>query len=697
MSVFNGRDWKTYGPLDGPLGSRVFAMTTSPKDGDVWVSTEAGLARYSLTKNIWSYYTRAEGLPSDQSQALAFDRYGNLFVGTDCDGIAVGSTANDFKTWRVIPGPTVVPTHEQGLGLPSALINSLLVSHDGTIYAGTTTGLASSYDDGRTWVYLRGADWQDKLSGLAHPVVPIVNGPGNQVLPEDYITSLAEDAQGHLWVGYRSKGYEAFRTDGSRIIPYIKDMVASDYVGAILPLSSGLILIGKYAGGLNVIQATFEPKTEIRSITQGRQSMPKQGSVGLVALPSPAKPLAYPYLEAMSSQSTPKKLSSTALQVAYLGDDWETQGDWVGRYGDQKAVLWATKAPWNDVFGAIDDPSNSNGSRYEITAQIGPYHSSDDAIRHFVSAYHTDNRKVLYNPTLGYRREATIDDHSEAYPMTVSGNDLWFTVDIPRGLHRVSLYFYNKDGHDGDNRFRDYLIEWKAFVKTKHEDGEERKGLSPPRTTGALADLDVALTEPTLAKARVRSFWGGVYKQFDAFGPNKFLIHVSKNGSLNTICSAIFVDNLSSAQLMPKPLFVANPVSYSPPNAVVLQNGEPIKQNARISKVLKFGSYLWDSSSSNSLSQNVIFPQRLKRIQAYRAVANDDLAYLNSYPQPAPAERTDASQLLDNWRWHLQLWQDRDRDNFDRKMKDFNSLKSQLISQGQDNERQLEALEASRK
>jgi len=35
VSVFNGKAWKTYGPLDGPLGSRVFALAVSPKDGGV--------------------------------------------------------------------------------------------------------------------------------------------------------------------------------------------------------------------------------------------------------------------------------------------------------------------------------------------------------------------------------------------------------------------------------------------------------------------------------------------------------------------------------------------------------------------------------------------------------------------------------------------------------------------------------------
>ena len=46
VSVFNGKQWKTYGPLDGPLGSRLFALAVNPPDGGVWGATEAGLFRY---------------------------------------------------------------------------------------------------------------------------------------------------------------------------------------------------------------------------------------------------------------------------------------------------------------------------------------------------------------------------------------------------------------------------------------------------------------------------------------------------------------------------------------------------------------------------------------------------------------------------------------------------------------------------
>jgi ligand-binding sensor domain-containing protein len=42
VSVWNGEKWKNYGILDGPLGDRVYAIATCPKDGDVWIATDCG-------------------------------------------------------------------------------------------------------------------------------------------------------------------------------------------------------------------------------------------------------------------------------------------------------------------------------------------------------------------------------------------------------------------------------------------------------------------------------------------------------------------------------------------------------------------------------------------------------------------------------------------------------------------------------
>lgn len=834
VSVYNGKTWKTYGPLDGPLGSRVFALAVSPKGGGVWGATEAGLFRYRA--NAWTYYTRAEGLPSDQAQALAFAPDGTLYVGTQCDGVAIGSPGNDYKTWRVVTGPECASNQGRGSGLPISQINALLVTRSGSVYCGTTAGLACSGDHGKTWRFWRGADWLDKGSGLygsglvqeakisGIEVLPLTHGsqapagkglavnaaggaldrfaaaqgfagggvftspdtvdtksvagaappalyqserwgncsftasglkplesyqirlhlaevsqtaPGKRIfnvfadgrpvlthldvfqaaggqnkalvkefvaradrigqivvqfqgaapsgvdtgggkeLAEDYVSSLAEDAAGHLLVGHRQKGLEVWDvTREVRLLSGPSNGPASDYVFALLPLSDGGVLIGKYGGGLargdvpglsplNPLKATAAPAVKVASVPAASP------------FPLPAKPPTLAQLQAMLARVKGLK-GEMPGDVAFIGDDWETAGDWVGRYGRQHAILWATSAPFNDEYATAGD------NLYQVTGQIGPNHHPGDDIRHWVHWLRTNNPNTLYNPEVGGRRQAEVDDHSEVYPMTQEGTDLWFTVQVPQGVHRVSFYFFNKDAAEADNSLRDYFIELKSFLQKSSDDPEERRGLSPPRVTGTLADLDAAMRAPTLAQARVRDFHGGVYKQFLVVGPSKVLVRVAKNNSKNTICSGTFIDALTGPELQMngKPMGAMGGLYYNAP--------EPKVTVARIN-----GAEDDDADGEASLSPD-LFPRPLQ--VPYRLWTAMDGAYpysgsllmQHSYRlfalRAARLQVTglDTQALLANWRWTLTLWDDPQRLQYQQAMakawNQFQDLNKELAS-----------------
>ena len=165
VSVFNGEKWKTYDVAEGPLGSRVFAIATCPTDGDVWIATDCGVARYSLAKDDWDYFTRASGLPSNQIQAIAFDPKGNIFLGTQCDGVAMASPADQYKKWKIVTGPLQMPDAMVGDGLPTNIINDVAfidipqLQGAQVILAATPVGMGIVHG-GKTWKFIRGADWK---------------------------------------------------------------------------------------------------------------------------------------------------------------------------------------------------------------------------------------------------------------------------------------------------------------------------------------------------------------------------------------------------------------------------------------------------------------------------------------------------------------------------------------------------------
>ena len=64
--------------------------------------------------------------------------------------------------------------------------------------------------------------------------VPAIEAP---LLREDYVSCLAQDGQGRLWIGYWRSGYEVRWPRNLEPIPALSESVASqsEFVRAILP------------------------------------------------------------------------------------------------------------------------------------------------------------------------------------------------------------------------------------------------------------------------------------------------------------------------------------------------------------------------------------------------------------------------------------------------------------------------------
>ncbi len=692
VSVWNGQSWKNYGALEGPLGERVFDIAVCPTDGDVWIASSGGLSRYSENNDSWSYFSRADGMVADQISAIAFDASGNIYCGTQASGVAVAHADKNYADWKNVSAKTSMPDRAKGTGLPSNLINDILVARgtaDGTgagfIYATTDNGLAWSGDEGATWQFVRGADWKANVEGLAKKTVPVsVPVDEDELLAQDWSTCLAEDRSGLIWVGHRRKGFES-RDPRTMRATYASSETAlaedeQDYVRALLD-APGIGLLGaRYGNPSN--PGVFQIGQE-----QNGRVAPSPSPASIAPFPSVAAPLDAAQLEALSARLALLQTPLKAGEGAFLGDDWTTQGDWVGRYGRAHATLAAMEGGSNEQFQRLTQSENhvfEGAPGYFVKAQTGPKRKA--GLTPWVTSPNTQIADSLFDPLLGHRRQAEWIDLSNSfvglYPWSYDGPDIWLTVQVPGGLHRASLYFHNKDGQSNTDRFRDFPVELKgiateapapaefdlparletvrklqrqlAAARTKFKPGSPeivalQKQVADARAlltqnTGAASDADLRRADalPTLARTRVTDFWGGVYKQFALRGPATFYFKVRRNHSNGTTMAGVMLDALpdpkTPATTAPAPLNWMNGVAYDAP---AIEDAANAKDPQRLAAALK----LWSNLDEAAWQKGGLGVQRPFRLQALRA---------------AIAAGASLS-LVANWKWNLQMWDESDR------------------------------------
>ena len=690
VSVYDGRTivkdaenkshagWRNYDVLSGPIGERVFDIAVSPADGDVWIATNAGLSRYRVASDTWACHTRGDGLISDQVQALAFLRNGTVIAGTQCDGLAIAAPIRngpapssptdrsvstlEFPSWKWITtknNSCGLPGTPVGLGLPSNLINDVLVTRAGIILAATTAGIARSNDGGSSWGFLRGEDWDDKLFGLAEPppkeaiktASALMPAQAGSLLLEDYCTSLAEDAVGNIWIGHWRRGLEVFdpslrqrlfpKKDEAPLIPTGPALPDSAYVRTLLALPRGLAcFVGGYGEGLRAMEpADF-------TSPRWQMALDPEAKMKTAILPSPAGVVP---LEDLRKRAAASNLKDESQGFSHwgkvVGEDWMTWGDWCGRYGNTLATLCAMSAPLNQEIGYGNPAFRLRDWR------IGPHHGKGDCLRHWVHWLSTGNQRVLYSPVVGFRRESEWDDHGETYPYTFEGPDLWFGVDVPVGLHRISVYFFNPNGDDGANRLRDYLVQLRPYE----------------------ADMRKALAAPVLARTRTRDFHGGgVYKQFVVRGPASYNIQVHRNSSFNTICNGVFIDRLAGPTTwydwLDVPPAHFGSVLYRRP----LANPPPTGSNQELAEyMIKNFVAVSPAATAGAPAGNPydfckkldLFWRCLDNRNDTRAIRLQTMRGLAQNPTP------EAPPQLTAWRWDLGLWTSQDRQEFQGSMK----------------------------
>ncbi len=175
--------------------------------GTVWLGCAHGLLRYESGR--FRRYTSQQGLSCETVTALAEDRSGTLYIGTDGGGL------NCLREGRFT-------CFSEQDGLADNHVVSLYVDKEDTIWMGTVNGGLCRFKDGR----FASASVKDGL-------------------PTDSIGTLVEDDLGNLWLGCNRGIIRASR----RALNEYLDGMRSSVAWRVFDRSEGLSTLGCGGGG----------------------------------------------------------------------------------------------------------------------------------------------------------------------------------------------------------------------------------------------------------------------------------------------------------------------------------------------------------------------------------------------------------------------------------------------------------------
>lgn len=300
LSRYDGSRVVVYRPVPGDaesLSSSLIFDIHEDATGTLWIATDGGgLARYSRDSDAFDRFVHdpsiATSAGSDRMFAVCDDPYGWIWVGTADAGIDRLDTVNGtFEHYRL------------DSGLPSETVRSLVCDAEGTLWAGTTRGLAR-FDRGRNvfvavdsagsntvraimedadHTLLVGTDGSGvyRLDQARTKTTRVYLGPDSDAL---LIRAMVRDLYGRIWVGTEDRGLRVVSADGATVTaiqsrPGAPAGLSHNAIRSLLVDQSGLVWVGTRGGGASacnprsvVVQrlgtGTGPPGAEIRQMLE---------------------------------------------------------------------------------------------------------------------------------------------------------------------------------------------------------------------------------------------------------------------------------------------------------------------------------------------------------------------------------------------------------------------------------------------
>ncbi len=129
-----------WGPIIIP-SDNIRSIFIAP-DGTKWFGTKKGIARHTGNNTLenWTVYTTDDGLVDNLVQAIAGDKEGNIWFGTQA-----GISVFDGSSWL---------SYTTDNGLVSNNILSIAIDRDGIVWIGTDVGI-SHFDEGKFFNWIK--------------------------------------------------------------------------------------------------------------------------------------------------------------------------------------------------------------------------------------------------------------------------------------------------------------------------------------------------------------------------------------------------------------------------------------------------------------------------------------------------------------------------------------------------------------
>ena len=293
LSKYDGKAWTTYSLLDGLGGLHVYCLALGPDGKTIWCGHENGVSRFD--GKVWKWFSLADGLPWREITTIAAAKDGTVWVG----GAMGGLGHYDGRTWQRIAADN---------GLPDERINGLCLGRDGRLWIATCKGVGCYSTKNRRFEE--------------------VSPPEAFFGPDSYVTCVAEDRKGCMWFGSRRGGLVKHDPKANEWMRFTAEdrNLPDDYVACLYLARNGHIWSGIYGYGLCT--------SEHQSIDVKDTVVPDAASA---LRPSTSGDIDWARGETEAHEEAAKLMSTAGsgdgTDAAYLGEDWQTRGNWIGNYG----------------------------------------------------------------------------------------------------------------------------------------------------------------------------------------------------------------------------------------------------------------------------------------------------------------------------------------------------------------------------